>query len=224
MAEQLAFDLPVRTALGRGDFFVSEANALALARIEAPDTWPNGKLVLVGPEGAGKTHLAHVWAGMTGARMIGPDDLPDLDVGGLNRALVLDDADRIPGDMEVALFHIHNHLAASGLPLLLTARSAPSRWTITLPDLKSRLEAAEVARIDAPDDALLAAVLMKLFADRQLSATPPTITWLTAHMDRSFAEAARIVAALDAVSLAEGRKVTRDLAARVLDNGPDSGP
>lgn len=224
MPQQLTFDLAARPALGRGDFFVSEANALALARIEAPKTWPNRKLVLVGPEGAGKTHLAHVWAGTEDARLIGPGDLSRLDIGALDRALVLDDADRLSREAEVPLFHLHNHLAASGLPLLLTARTAPSRWSITLPDLRSRLESAEVARIDPPDDALLAAVLMKQFNDRQIGVTPATITWLTTHMDRSFAEVARIVAALDALSLAEGRKVTRDLAARVLDKGPDSGP
>ena len=217
MPEQLTFDLAVRPALGRGDFFVSEANALALARLDAHETWPNRKLVLTGPEGAGKSHLAQVWAGDVGARMISVVDLPALDIGAVSDPVVLDDADRMPKDAEVPLFHLHNHLAASGLPLLLTARTAPSRWTIALPDLKSRMEATEVARIDAPDDALLAAVLMKLFADRQLNVTPSVITWLTTHMDRSFAEAARIVAALDARALAEGRRVTRDLAAHLLD-------
>ena len=224
MAEQLTFDLAVRPSLGRGDFFISEANALALARLDAHETWPNRKLVLSGPKGAGKTHLAHVWAAAEDARLIGPNDLEHLDIGAIDQPVVLDDAEDIAKSAEVPLFHLHNHLAASGLPFLLTARQAPSRWDIALPDLRSRLEAAEVARIDMPDDALLAAVLMKLFADRQLIVSPATITWLTTHMDRSFSEAAGIVAALDALALAEGRKVTRDLAARVLDKGPKTGP
>lgn len=224
MPEQLVFDLAVRPSLGRGDFFVSSANALALTRLDAHDTWPNRKLVLVGPEGAGKTHLAHVWAAEVGARMIAPDDLAALDVGSVNQPVVLDDADQLAAAGEVPLFHLHNHLASAGSPFLLTARAAPSRWTTALPDLRSRMEAAEVARIQAPDDPLLAAVLMKLFHDRQLSVTPATISWLTTHMDRSFAEAARIVDTLDKRALAEGRKVSRDLAARILDKGPDSGP
>jgi chromosomal replication initiation ATPase DnaA len=218
MAEQLTFDLAVRPSLGRGDFFVSASNALALARLDASDTWPNRKLVLVGPEGAGKTHLAHVWAGEVGARMIGAADLDTLDIGAIETPVVLDDADQIGPGGETSVFHLHNHLAASGLAFLTTARTAPSRWTTALPDLRSRMEAAEVARIEAPDDALLQAVLMKLFNDRQISVTPPTIAWLTTHMDRSFAEAQRIVATLDARALAEGRRVTRDLAQQVLDN------
>ena len=218
MAEQLTFDLAVRPSLGRGDFFVSASNALALARLDASDTWPNRKLVLVGPEGAGKTHLAHVWAGEVGARMIGAADLDTLGIGAIETPVVLDDADQIGPGGETSVFHLHNHLAASGLAFLTTARTAPSRWTTALPDLRSRMEAAEVARIEAPDDALLQAVLMKLFNDRQISVTPPTIAWLTTHMDRSFAEAQRIVATLDARALAEGRRVTRDLAQQVLDN------
>ena len=223
MPRQLTFDLPVRASLGRGDFFVSEANALALARMEAHQTWPNGKLVLTGPEGAGKTHLAHVWAAEAGARLITTAELGALDVGAVKTPMVVDDADRTRPEDEATLFHLHNHLAAHGLPLLLTARLAPSRWPTVLADLRSRMEAAEVARIDAPDDALLSAVLMKLFHDRQIGVTPPTIAWLTTHMDRSFSEAQRVVARLDAEALAEGRAVTRDLAQRVLDNSPKTG-
>lgn len=224
MAEQLTFDLPVRASLDRGDFFVSEANGLAVARLDAWGTWPNGKLVLTGAEGAGKTHLAHVWAEEAGARMLGAGDLGALDVGAVATPAVVDDADRTGAEEEATLFHLHNHLAALGLPLLLTARAAPTRWATTLPDLRSRMEAAEVARIEPPDDALLTAVLMKLFNDRQIAVTPATIAWLTTHMDRSFAEAARVVAALDARALAEGRKVTRDLAQEVLDKDPRRGP
>ena len=224
MAEQLTFELPVRASLRRGDFFVSEANALALARLDAHETWPNGKLVLVGPEGAGKTHLAHVWAGDATAKMITAQDLCALDVGAVTSPMVVDDADQTAPDDETALFHLHNHLAAMGLPLLLTGRTAPSRWSTALPDLRSRMEAAEVARIDPPDDALLTAVLMKLFNDRQLIVSPATIAWLTTHMDRSFSAALRVVADLDARALAEGRKVTRDLAQEILDKGPGDGP
>ncbi len=220
MAEQLTFDLPVRASLGRGDFFVSDANALALARVDGFQTWPNGKLVLVGAEGAGKTHLAHVWAGEVGAGMVAARDLGALDIGGVATSMVVDDADRTLPEDEAVLFHLHNHLASNGLSLLVTARTAPTRWSTALPDLRSRMEAAEVARIEPPDDALLTAVLMKLFNDRQIVVSPATITWLTTHMDRSFAEAQRVVAALDARALAEGRKVTRDLAQEVLDKGP----
>lgn len=224
MAQQLILDLPIRTSLDRGDFFVSEVNQLALARLEEPTTWPNGKLVLVGPEGAGKTHLAHIWAEQEGARLVQPPDLERLDIGKLDGSVALDDADRIEGTAERALLHLHNQVAASGHSLLLTARRVPRYWKVGLPDLRSRMEATDMVRIDAPDEALLAAVLMKLFADRQNAVTPSAISWLTRHMDRSFAEAQRIVAAIDGRALAERRKVTRDLAAEVLDKHRDMGP
>ena len=224
MVQQLILDLPVRTSLDRGDFFVSEVNQLALARLEEPTTWLNGKLVLVGPEGAGKTHLAHIWAEQDGAHLIQPPDLERLDIGSIEESVALDDADRIEGSAERALLHLHNQVAASGHCLLLTARRAPRYWKVGLPDLRSRMEATDVVRIDAPDEALLAAVLMKLFADRQNAVTPSAISWLTRHMDRSFAEAQRIVAAIDARALAERRKVTRDLAAEVLDKYRHKGP
>lgn len=224
MVQQLILDLPVRTSLDRGDFFVSEVNQLALARLEEPTTWLNGKLVLVGPEGAGKTHLAHIWVEQEGAHLIQPPDLERLDIGSIEESVALDDADRIEGSAERTLLHLHNQVAASGHCLLLTARRAPRYWKVGLPDLRSRMEATDVVRIDAPDEALLAAVLMKLFADRQNAVTPSAISWLTRHMDRSFAEAQRIVAAIDARALAERRKVTRDLAAEVLDKYPHKGP
>ena len=217
MAQQLTFDLAVRPSLGRGDFFESAANHLALVRLDSPGTWPNGKLVLTGPKGAGKTHLVHVWAEQEAARLVSVADLAQLDIGSIDTAVAVDDADQLSAEGETALFHLHNHLATQSRHLLLTARAAPSRWSITLPDLRSRMEAAEVIGIDPPDDALLSAVLMKLFADRQIDVTPATIAWLTTHMDRSFGEAQRIVALLDARALAEHRKVTRDFTQEVLD-------
>ncbi len=219
MARQLTLDLPVRAALGREDFFVSDANARAVARIDAPETWPRGKLALIGPPGSGKTHLAHVWAAEAGAEVVPAGDVAALDVGALSGGIAVDDADRLPGDAETALFHLHNRLAEEGLPLLLVAEDAPARWDVALPDLRSRLEAADVVRIEPPDDALLAAVLVKLFADRGLAVSPGLIGWMLPRMDRSFAAAQDLVRRLDAEALAEGRAVTRRPAARLLAAG-----
>ncbi len=216
MAEQLTFDLPVRESRTRGDFFVSDANALALARLDDPSLWPNRKLVLFGPKGAGKTHLAQVWADGIGATLMSPDDLAGLDIPGITGPVALDDADRLPGESEEALFHLHNHLGANALPFLLVARTPPARWSIALPDLKSRMAATDSVRIDAPDDTLLAAVMVKQFDDRQIAVAPNVIAWLVARMDRSFAEAQRVVEALDKAALTEGSAVTRPLAQRVL--------
>lgn len=217
MPRQLTLELPARTSLGRGEFFVSEANALAVARLDDPESWPSGKLVLIGPEGAGKTHLAHVWADNVRAGVIAAADLPALDVSGIDGPVAVDAADRADPAGEAQLFHLHNRLADAGYPLLLTARDAPARWNTALPDLRSRMEASDIVRINAPDDALLAAVLVKLFADRQLHVTPAVIAWLTRRMDRSFAEAQRLVRALDQAALAESRAITQPLARAILD-------
>ena len=221
MAQQLSFDLPVRPALGREDFFVSPANAEAVAMIEGWQGWPSRKLILAGPAGAGKTHLTHVWAALSGAHIIAAQDLPDADIPTLAQGPVaVEDAHLIAGDRaaEDALFHLHNLTLAEGHTLLVTARTAPHLWGLTLPDLASRMQGTLLTELRAPDDALLSAVLMKLFADRQLSPSPDTIPYLARRIERSFDAARKTVEALDRAALAQGRAITRSLAARVLDN------
>lgn len=226
MAEQLTFRLPGRPALGRGDFFVSPANAAAVDLVSRDAAWPMGKLALAGPEGSGKTHLAQVWATETGATIVAAADLALADLPAIAAAtrVAVEDMDRATGDpaTEEALFHLHNLLLAGDGRLLLTGRTHPAHWPIALPDLKSRLDATATAALDAPDDALLAAVLVKLFADRQIAVAPPLVAYLVPRIDRSFAAAHAIVDRLDRAALSEGRSVTRALAQRLLDN-PDTG-
>ncbi len=219
MARQLRFDLPTRTAHGREDFFVSPANSHAVAMIESWADWPGRKLALIGPSGAGKTHLAHVWAALAGAGIVAARDLASHHIPDLARAnLVIEDVPGITGDTaaEEALFHLHNLALAEGHALLFTARTAPARWGLALPDLQSRMEATTTVIIAPPDDDLLAAVLMKLFADRQLSPTPDTIPYLLRHIDRSFDSARRIVTALDEAALDQGREINRKLATELV--------
>ena len=172
----------------------------------------------MGPEGSGKTHLAHVWAEGSGARVVEAEALREAEVPALaeHGRVAVEDVPRAGAEAHRALLHLHNLLAARGGSLLLTGRGAPPLWGVALPDLASRIEAAGVARLGAPDDALLAALLVKLFADRQVAASPGLVGWLLPRMERSFAAAQRIVARLDALALAEGRPVSRALAARVL--------
>ncbi|MCV2869488.1 DnaA/Hda family protein [Defluviimonas sp. WL0002] len=221
MSRQLTFDLPVRPALGREDFFVSPANALALSVLDDPRGWPQGKVLLIGPEGAGKTHLGQVFATACGAAIVKSEHLTGTDIAQLVSAgaVVVEDADRIAGDMasETALFHLHNLALAEGSPLLLTARIAPAHWKFSLPDLASRMQATQIVALESPDDALLAAVLVKHFTDRQLRVPAALIPWLVARMDRSFAAARDIAAELDARALAQSRPVGQKLAAEVLD-------
>ncbi len=218
--QQLVLDLPARPALGRADFFVAPANALALAQVESWPAWPSGRLAVAGPPGAGKTHLAHVWAALSGARILAAAETHRLDLAALpgDAAVAVEDADRIGGvaAAEEALFHLCNHLAAGGGSLMISGRDAPARWPVVLPDLASRLEIASVARLEPPDDALLAAVLVKLFADRQIAAGPDLVQYLLTRIDRSFAAAEAVVADLDRAGLARHRPITARLAGDVL--------
>jgi chromosomal replication initiation ATPase DnaA len=212
---QLAFDLPSIQAMTRADFLVAPSNALALQTIEGWQDWPGRKLLLIGPEAAGKTHLVHVWATLADAVILQGEALAKTDIAPLSgRAVAVDNADRI-GKAETDLFHLHNLVTASGA-LLLTARTPPRDWGLHLPDLVSRMQATPIAQLDAPDDALLSAVLVKLFADRQVAVPPNLIPYLLSRMPRSIAAARALVADLDARALAAGRPITRALAGEVL--------
>lgn len=218
-SRQLAFDLGATEGFARADFFPSPANAAALQAVEDWPNWPQGRLLLIGPEGAGKTHLAHIWAGLAGAALLPATSLPGLDPLTLPDRVAVEDADEAAGNpaAEEALFHLYNRISHAGGQLLVTARSPVRDWGLTLPDLLSRLQSMPLARLDAPDDALMSAVLVKLFADRQIAVPANLIAYLIPRIDRSIAAARHLVAALDALALAEGRPVTRALAAELLD-------
>ena len=207
--------------MGEQDFFVSSANRQACEWLADDTGWPDSKLALVGPAWSGKTHLARSWADRVGgivreARTLERSE--DLPIGGAR--ICVEDLDHLPEAAEEFLFHLHNHLLSTGGRLLLTGRTAPSRWPIALADLASRMEAASVVTIGEPDDALLRAVLTKHFADRQLTPDPRLIAWLLPRMERSFAEAARLVAELDRRALGETRVINQALARAILDTPP----
>lgn len=218
MAEQLHFDLPLHVALGPDDYFVSEANREAFAMVTGGADWPDGKLAVIGPEGSGKSHLARLWQVRTGALILKAQDLdPAADLPEAGARVVLEDGEHLAPETEEYMFHLHNHLAATGGLLLLTGRRAPARWPLALPDLASRLQATTVIPVADPDDLLLRAVLTKHFADRQLQPSPRLIDWLLPRIERSFAAAAWIVAALDEAALSGGLVINQSLARVILD-------
>jgi len=213
---QLALALPHAESFAREDFLTGVSNKAALDLIERWPDWPDRALALVGPEGAGKSHLAAIWAEIAGARRVSARALGEtgLLAALATAALVVEDASaRLD---ERALFHLLNLVRQEEAFVLITARTAPATWHIELPDLASRLRAVPVVELSAPDDALLRAVLVKLFADRQLIVDEGLIGYLITRLERSFAAARAAVEDLDREALRLKRPVTRALAAELL--------
>lgn len=211
---QLPLDIPSVISNAKGDFFVSEANRAAWKLIES---WPGWRLpvaAVVGPPGSGKSHLARLWRQKSGAALVtSPEQL--LPMGAL--ALDFDGPDvELSSGREVELFHAMNRALAGEGDLLLLSQVPPSRWRVKLADLRSRLAAVPVARIEAPDDDLVAAVLLKLFMDRQLRIGPRLVPFLTARLERSLGAARQAVARLDEAALASGAPITPQFASAVL--------
>ena len=208
---QLALALPHAESFAREDFLAGASNQAALGLIERWPDWPDRALALVGPEGAGKSHLAAIWADIAGARRvsaraIGETNLPAALATG---ALVIEDA---PARLdERALFHLLNLVRQQEAYMLITTRAAPANWSVALPDLDSRLRAVPAVELRPPDDALLRAVLVKLFADRQLAVDESLIGYLATRIERSFAGARAAVEDLDREALRQKRPVTRAL-------------
>ena len=216
---RLPLPLPMRPAMGRDDFFVAPSNAMALAFVDIWPNWPNNRLAVVGQESAGKSHLAAVWARVSGARVMRACDVHAADVPDLaSGPLAIEDM-HVPmgAETERALFHLHNLIAAEGHSLMVTGRGAPSSWPITLPDLASRLQAITMAEVAAPDDQLLSALLIKHFSDRQVTVSPAVIAYVIQRIERSFAAVEAIAQQFDAAALAGQKPITRSLARTLLD-------
>ncbi len=227
LGRQHTFDWGVRPALGREDFLVAPCNEAAVAWLDRWPDWPGPALVIHGPPGSGKSHLAEVWRRRSGAEMLSAACLSEAapEAGHAPAALVIDGLDG-PLD-ERALLHIYNAIAERGGHLLLTARTPSARWPLALPDLASRLRLAPAAALGLPDDALLGALMLKLFADRQIAVAPEVPAYVVPRIERTFEAVANLVDRLDRAALAEGRAVTVPLVRTVLalgENGDEAPP
>lgn len=213
---QFALDLPHVPALGADDFMVSACNTEAMRLVQSWPDWSARCALIAGSAGAGKSHLVNVWRAQSGARVVCAADIDEQMVDRTGASpLAVEDVDRLLRD-ERALFHLMNLSRERGFDILLTSRSLPGAWPVALSDLRSRLRSLPFAEIGAPDDALLRAVLVKLFDDRQLSVPPGVIDYLLHRMERSIAEAADLVARIDRAALAERRRITARFAARFV--------
>lgn len=220
-AEQIPLDLSHRPARGRADFLVAPSNRDAVAWIDRWPDWPAPALVIYGPASCGKTHLAAVWKEQTGGAFADTGELSAQSadkIAAQAQHLALDPIDPWLGDRaaETVLFHLYNLMREEKRTLLLTMRVAPQHIGFALPDLASRLRAAPAAAIEPPDDELLAAILVKLFSDRQLQIGHDVLTYILPRMERSFAAAHDLVAAADRLAMAEKRGISIPLIRRVL--------
>lgn len=216
---QLTLDLGHRQALAMDDFVVAPSNSEAVQWIDRWRDWPAPALVIYGPAGCGKTHLAHVFRALTGAVLLSPDMLDEAEppqLLGDSRYCVLGDAGRTCESREERVLHLYNMLAEQGGRMLMTARRPPARWGVALADLRSRMNALPAIEVSPPEDALIAAVLEKMFADRQLRVQSGVIDFLVARLERSFASARRAVAMIDEAAMAARRNVTVPFAREVL--------
>lgn len=219
---QLSLPLDLGSARGREDFLVSASNrhAFDAAMSDAPDQ----RLALSGPAGAGKSHLAAIWAAGRNGAVVPAATLDNLHIepAADAAAIAVEDADRMSGNLgfETRLLHLMNVTASHRTALLLTGRAPPARWQVATPDLASRLAALQHVAIEAPDDALLSSILDKLFSDRQLSVGSGVTAYLVKRMERSFAAAERVVAHLDHLALSTNRPLTRKLAGDLYRTDP----
>jgi chromosomal replication initiation ATPase DnaA len=217
---QLALSLHHAESFAREDFLSGPSNATALALIECWPQWPNRAIALTGPEGSGKSHLAAIWSEAAGARRVAARALEQAKVPAslATGSLVVEDVAACAFD-ERALFHVLNLAREQDAFVLLTARTSPAAWKLAIRDLESRLNALPVVSLTPPDDALLRAVLVKLFADRQIAVDETLIRYVATRVERSFAAARKVVARLDAEAMRRKRPLTRALAAEILRQG-----
>jgi chromosomal replication initiation ATPase DnaA len=217
---QLAFTLPHAESLTRDDFLEGPANSAGLALVDSWPDWPNRTMLLVGPEGSGKSHLAAIWAEQAGARSTTAHALTAAAVPGAlaTGALVVEDLKSSDFD-ELALFHLLNLAREDEASVLITAREPPSAFQVELRDLRSRLRALPTVSLLPPDDQLFRALIIKFCADRQLAVDETVVSYLATRIERSFAAARRAVELLDTEALRLGRPVTRALAAELLRSG-----
>jgi chromosomal replication initiation ATPase DnaA len=216
-ARQLALDLPHAESFRRDDFLADASNEAALALVESWPVWPDRIAAIVGPAGSGKSHLAAIWAERAGSRIVDAASLTSSEVPRalVTGALVVEDIAPQRVD-EAAIFHLLNLAREEGAFVLITAARRLDLEIYSLPDLSSRLRALPIVALSPPGEALLAAVLVKLFADRQLPVDEDTIAYLVSRIERSLAAARSVATRLDRAALSRGRRITRALAAEVL--------
>lgn len=212
---QFALNLEPRVTWDESDFLITGCNEQAAALVRTWPEWPSHVAIIFGPTGSGKSHLARIWQARSVATIGDAAALPTVGSGGEAAPILIEDADR-GGIDERAFFHLLNLAKEHRSYVLLTGRTPPGQWPLSLPDLRSRIRSYPSVAIKEPDDELLAAVLIKHFTDRQICIAPDVIPYILSRMERSMGAAQALAAEIDLMALSEHRKVTRSLVTRVL--------
>jgi chromosomal replication initiation ATPase DnaA len=208
-------DLPHSQSWDEADFLVTAQNQMAFRLVTAWPEWHSHTAIIFGPPHSGKTYLAKIWQNRSRARFLDAGEIKSHQWLAPFPPLIIENIDTAVFD-ETALFHHLNLAREHGSYILLTARSAPGNWTVSLPDLRSRIRSFPAGEIHPPGEEHLAGLLVKHFSDRQIDVAPGVISYLTARMERSMAAAKLITAHIDKLALSEHRKITRALAAKVF--------
>jgi len=225
-SSQIVFNFPPHPYFGREDFMVSACNAQAFEMIDAWPEWPYFALCLYGPSGCGKTHLSRIFSDQVSVLTHYPYKIPCLQAQDLtleagyqafaqNKCLIIENLSAKIN--QEAMFHIYNMYRDEGGSILFTSQQAPARLKLTLPDLQSRLNIVPAIEIKEPDDEMLSALIVKLFADRQLNISPEIISYMLKNMPRSFSFGNRLVAEIDRISLARKRAISLSIVKEALD-------
>lgn len=215
--EQLPLAFAYRSSSGRDDLLVSARMEAAIGLIDSWPNWPSPVVIVTGPAGSGKSHLASIWREASGAVDISPKSGSDASLTAAGSPVIFEDADHAEFS-ETELFHVINSVRQNGTALLMTARTWPTAWAVELPDLKSRLRAATMVEIGEPDEALLSQLIVKLFADRQLHVDDRLVGYVVQRIDRSFEAAQAVVERIDSIALARRAKVTRAIAGEAIED------
>ena len=214
---QLPLRLPHEPAMAADDFLLGDCNRQAFEFITSWPRWPSPFALLTGPPGSGKSHLASIWMEQTGAQLLASPAIATASADAINPSACLCIEDLVPGEIDQrSLFHIFNLVRSAGGFLLLTSAEPLARWTVTLPDLLSRLRAATPVRLTEPDEDLFRRLLVKLLADRMISIDQRVLDFLVLRAERSYAAASGLVERLDEASLSHKRPITRPIAAEVM--------
>ncbi len=224
--KQLLLNWPVSEKFAQSNFLPAVSNEKAVKWIDSWPNWQRGEeqfhcLIIYGPDGCGKTHLAHVWQKISKAKIIAGEDLGKSDfISGDNLVFVVEDVDSFVNNSttQEALLHLLNWTREQGGYILLTARKRPKKWPINLADLSSRLLASEASKISLPDDDLLKDIMIKQFSDRQITLSKDVIKYLIARTERSFDAIRNLVKDIDNLSMSEKKKITIPVVKRVLED------